>query len=163
MIRKRQISLLIISLLIFLCFHILCQASETITYTYDDLDRLTGVEYAGAGSISYVYNKAGNIVNITIKVTNSTIVDSDSDGIADDWEMMHFNSLATASPTSDADEDWYSDLWEYLNWRDGLLDRSGKTFSPNISNASRARGYGEGLEPRAFISAPWIPLLLLEE
>lgn len=157
---KKYIPLIISTLITFLFFQCICQASETVTYGYDDLDRLVSVTYAGAGSINYVYDQAGDIINITITSTNSAATDTDSDGIADDWERMFFNNLTSASPTTDADEDRYSDLWEYLNWRDGLLDRNGKTFSPNISNASRARGYGEGLEPRAFISAPWIPLLL---
>lgn len=39
--------------------------------------------------------------------------DSDSDGIADGWEELHFGNLTTATATSDRDGDGQSDLNEY--------------------------------------------------
>jgi YD repeat-containing protein len=163
MISKKYIPFLISTIVTCFCFQFMCRAAETVNYGYDDLDRLVSVEYVGAGSIHYVYDQAGDIINITIIRTNPAVVDSDSDGIADNWEMMFFDDLSIASPTSDSDGDRYSDLWEYLNWKDGLLDRRGNTFDPNTSNASDARGYGVGLERGEFLTAPWIPLLLLED
>lgn len=41
-------------------------------------------------------------------------VDSDGDGIADWWEMLHFGNISTADATSDKDGDGVSDLAEYL-------------------------------------------------
>lgn len=160
MIIKKFIPIITLALITIFCFHSISHASETVTYSYDALDRLVSVTYAGAGSINYVYDQAGDIVNITITSTSSAVTDSDSDGIADDWERMFFNDLTTASPTTDADGDRYSDLWEYLNWKDALFDSYGNIFDPATTNSSHARGYGVGLAPREFISAPWIPLLL---
>jgi len=42
-----------------------------------------------------------------------TDVDSDGDGIADWWEMLHFGNLTTANATSDFDGDGVPDLAEY--------------------------------------------------
>jgi hypothetical protein len=40
--------------------------------------------------------------------------DSDSDGIADAWEFLHFVNLSTANGTTDSDGDGFADLSEYL-------------------------------------------------
>ena len=42
-------------------------------------------------------------------------LDTDEDGIHDDWELMNFGNLSTADATSDFDQDGYSDLDEYNN------------------------------------------------
>ena len=41
--------------------------TRTITYTYDNLDRLTSVSYGGEASISYDYDDAGNILRAVIQ------------------------------------------------------------------------------------------------
>lgn len=40
--------------------------------------------------------------------------DTDNDGIADAWELLHFGNLTTANGASDTDHDGVSDLREYL-------------------------------------------------
>jgi hypothetical protein len=40
--------------------------------------------------------------------------DTDSDGIADAWELLHFGNLTTAGASSDFDGDGISDAGEYL-------------------------------------------------
>lgn len=116
-------------------------AEETIIYNYDALDRLTGVEYVGKGSVNYRFDKAGDITNLTILVSNSAIVDTDHDGIADDWEMLYFGNLTLASAVTDSDHDRYSDLWEYLNWKEGIIDQNHQVFSPLLTNSLGSRGY----------------------
>jgi len=41
--------------------------TRTITYTYDNLDRLTSVSYGGGASISYDYDDAGNILRAVMQ------------------------------------------------------------------------------------------------
>ena len=41
-------------------------------------------------------------------------LDTDGDGIEDDWEWIHFQSLETAGATTDFDQDGQTDLAEYL-------------------------------------------------
>ena len=44
--------------------------------------------------------------------------DTDHDGMADEWEMLHFNTLNRGSPddsSGDYDGDGYTDLEEFLN------------------------------------------------
>ena len=46
--------------------NVACAAEETVNYTYDQLDRLVGVEYVNRGAIQYSYDKAGDVTNLTI-------------------------------------------------------------------------------------------------
>jgi YD repeat-containing protein len=50
-----------------------------VTYTYDDLNRLTKAEYTNGTVIAYTYDAAGN----RTQVTEVAYQDSDSDGIPD--------------------------------------------------------------------------------
>lgn len=54
------------------CVGILCclmidihAATTTVTYTYDDQDRLTGVDLGGSSAIAYEYDDAGNILSVS--------------------------------------------------------------------------------------------------
>ncbi len=122
---------------------LLYAADETVNYAYDTLNRLTSVEYVGKGSIHYSYDKAGDITNLTILVTNSPIVDTDLDGIDDNWEELYFGNITTISAITDFDGDGYSDLWEYLNWKEGVLDNSKQVFDPAVKNTANTRGYDD--------------------
>lgn len=44
----------------------LCAFAGTATYIYDDAHRLVRVDYGDGASISYAYDKAGNLVSRTI-------------------------------------------------------------------------------------------------
>ncbi len=151
---KKSILLVIPLLFLFFVHSPIYAADESVNYTYDALDRLIGVEYVGKGSISYTYDEAGDIINLTILVNNSTVIDTDHDGIADDWEMFFFDDLTTASATTDSDQDGYPDLWEYLNWKEGILDNNGIIYTPIAANASNGRGY-----KKSVLSAIYLLLL----
>ncbi|MBF0226688.1 MAG: carboxypeptidase regulatory-like domain-containing protein [Desulfobacterales bacterium] len=49
--------------------------SLNIVYNYDNLNRLTSVNYNNGNSIKYVYDDAGNITNILPTVTQGRVVD----------------------------------------------------------------------------------------
>ncbi len=148
----KSVLLVIPMLFLFFVYSPIYAADESVNYTYDALDRLVGVEYVGRGSISYTYDQAGDIINLTILVVNSTFIDTDQDGIEDDWEMTFWGDLTTASAMTDFDDDGYSDLWEYLNWKEYVFDEDGVVYSPLFINASGGRGYGSG-------GAFWIMML----
>ncbi len=143
-------SILVFPVCIFGMINLTRAAEETVTYAYDQLDRLVRVEYVGKGSIIYRYDQAGDIIRLSILITGSTIIDTDQDGIADDWEMAYFNNLTSASALSDADGDKYSDLWEYLNGKNGILDSSVNPFDPMVPNRSGSPGYRVGLQSGRF-------------
>ena len=52
------------------------------------------------------------------------IVDSDGDGIADDWEIFHFGNLTNADETTDFDEDFFPDISEWRSDTDPRDDTS---------------------------------------
>ncbi|MCI5168157.1 MAG: hypothetical protein D3903_19230 [Candidatus Electrothrix sp. GM3_4] len=68
-------------------------------------------------------------------------IDSDGDGIDDDWEMQYFSSLSIADATSDYDHDGYTDLQEYLNALDGETDPKDALYDPTVRNAPRGTGW----------------------
>jgi hypothetical protein len=62
------------------------------------------------------------------KVTFVAMLDTDSDGIDDDWEQTNFGNLTTANGTSDFEHDGYSDKQEYINGTDPkVMDAQGGT------------------------------------
>ncbi|HPE70974.1 MAG TPA: MopE-related protein [Candidatus Competibacter sp.] len=60
----------------------LSNAATTITYTYDPLNRLAAIDIGGSQSITYQYDAAGNIQQVTLQNDNPEL-DSDGDGIPD--------------------------------------------------------------------------------
>jgi YD repeat-containing protein len=50
---------ILILLMVLTCFG----QSQSVTYTYDDAGRLTGVDYGNGTSIAYTYDKAGNLLS----------------------------------------------------------------------------------------------------
>lgn len=69
------------------------------------------------------------------------VVDTDGDGISDEWEQRHFGNLTTATATSDTDRDGYTDLQEYLNEIASETDPEGAVYDPRIKNAPGGRGF----------------------
>lgn len=95
------------------------------------------------------FNQALTAEDIFRDVHGSDVpVDTDNDGIEDNWERTHFGDLATANTTSDYDNDGYTDLQEYLNSKDGIADPDGIVFDPKSANAPHGVGYvGNNLTP----------------
>lgn len=74
-------------------------------------------------------------------IVQTVFVDTDNDGIDDNWEMYYFGDLTTANEISDYDHDGYSDLQEYLNDIAGETDPEGNVYDPTIINAPGGTGY----------------------
>ncbi len=47
--------------------------THTISYIYDNLDRITAINYGDGISISYSYDDAGNILHVEMNGTGSTM------------------------------------------------------------------------------------------
>lgn len=74
------------------------------------VDLLTG-SFSG---FAYAANVGWLNLTGTLSTTRMAAIDTDSDGIADAWEMASFGDLTHANATSDQDHDGASDLDEYL-------------------------------------------------
>ncbi len=124
--------------------------------------------YISAGSAGYPQSGLGipllypgnNAAVVSGRVSvNTTITDTDGDGIDDGWEMTYFGNLTTASALTDYDQDGYSDLQEYHNQLSGTLDSNGAQFNPTVANTSGGVGYVE-LHPDSNILKMLIPIII---
>ena len=108
---KKIVSLIVI---LFSLFIILPALAGTVQYTYDDLNRLIGVEYENGTVIEYTYDAAGNMLS---KDVTTFVADSDSDGLTDALE----NTTCTDPFDADTDDDGISDGVEDAN-HNGVVD-----------------------------------------
>ena len=56
-------------------------------------------------------------VLVTVKVSFNSTIDTDQDGLLDDWERIHFGDI-DQNPNNDFDGDGFSNLQEFLNGSD---------------------------------------------
>ncbi len=85
-----------------------------------------------------------SIVNGAVYVGVS-FIDSDNDGIDDNWEILWFGDLTTASNMTDFDKDGYSDLQEYLNASAGETDPEGNVYNLVVRNSPEGTGFIENI------------------
>ena len=78
--------------------------ATAVTYTYDQLNRLTRVDYGEGAYIEYTYDSAGNITSVSVSPAEGQ-GDSDEDGLDDDTE----EALGTDPNKADTDNDGLSD------------------------------------------------------
>ena len=119
--------------LIALYTHVCVVAAATITYVYDDLNRLKEVIYQEAGYHTlYLYDDVGNVHQAT-----TSYIDTDQDGLADVLE----NSGCTDPLVADSDNDGLVDGEEDSN-HDGILD-AGETdlCNPDTDNDTMLDGW----------------------
>jgi len=102
-------------------------------YEYDANGRLLQCSYASQAMVRYTYDAVGNATSIA-SFQVAGFVDSDDDGIDDNWELFYFPSLQIADDITDFDHDGYTDLEEYLLWKEGTLDNNGLAFTPLTFN-----------------------------
>jgi len=65
--KKSIVAVIFLLLVIFATSTFSFATTRTITYTYDNLDRLTSVSYGGGALISYDYDDAGNILRAVMQ------------------------------------------------------------------------------------------------
>ncbi len=113
-------------------------AATTITYSYDDLDRLTGMARSDGPSLQYGYDghpatEPTGVGNLTARIvsnspdTDNDLVanfadpDDDNDGMPDAWELQFsFDTLDAADALLDTDSDGRDNLTEYQHGTDPL-------------------------------------------
>jgi YD repeat-containing protein len=86
------------------------------TCTFDAQGRLTLVRYTSTQTVTYAYDAAGNITN-SIQTGTMTEPDSETDGLPDAWELVHFTSL-TNTAAGDFNQDTISNLKHYQDGTD---------------------------------------------
>lgn len=82
--------------------------------------------YAYSANIGWINLGAGYLATDTM-----TFTDTDTDGIADAWEMTFFNNLTTATASTDFDKDGSTDKNEYLS---GTAPNDGNDYFKIISS-----------------------------
>ena len=110
-----------------------------VSYTYDDLNRLTEANYNnGQQIITYTYDAAGNMLSKTI------IVDTDLDGVTDDLD----NCTETANADQrDTDGDGYGNMCDGDLNNDGVVDAADADLLKQvfITDDSDADFNGDGI------------------
>ena len=81
-----------------------------------------------------------DIVNGSVAIQEG-VLDTDNDGIDDNWEKSFINDLSSLTATGDFDQDGYSDLQEYLNDLNGQSDPQGNSYNPKVENAPGGTGH----------------------
>jgi len=95
-------------------------SANTISYTYDDLNRLTAITRSDGPTLSYSYDAVGNITvrtrnnpdtdgdglvdiaEINVYLTNPNLADTDQDGLKDGEEVNIYHTDPT-NPDTDGD------------------------------------------------------------
>ena len=78
--------------------------ASTVSYGYDELDRLVLVRYDATNMIYYSYDEAGNRTRMLRIGADNPDIDSDGDALKDRWELDWFSNL-DQSGTDDPDGD----------------------------------------------------------
>ncbi|MEE9345148.1 MAG: endo alpha-1,4 polygalactosaminidase [Methylococcales bacterium] len=103
----------------YLLINLLSFNAQAISYSYDNLGRLTNVTYDNGTKIDYRYDPAGNLLSLN---SSGTVPDSDNDGIFDNTDncpsVSNTNQLNTDADDmgnvcdADDDNDGLSDIVE---------------------------------------------------
>ena len=118
---------------------------NNVSAGYDETGTLIPVLYdalaeesnLGSAYPGYLPDIVNGVVNVQMP-----FIDTDHDGMYDQWEIDNFGDLTTANATSDYDKDGYTDLQEYLNaFYPVETDPDGDVYDPLVKNAPGGTGY----------------------
>lgn len=112
---------LVKSLLSLVCVALSWSAAASVTYVYDDLNRLTRTTYSSGYTINYDYDGAGTLISVVSGtdtdldgLINSVDLDDDNDGMTDVYENTHgLDPLDDDDAGLDPDNDGLSCLAEF--------------------------------------------------
>lgn len=106
------------------------QAATEIDFSYDDLNRLTGLTRSDGPSIAYQYDQSGNFTTQGVSnspdtdgdlIANFADPDDDEDGMPDEWELAYgLDPLDPADASLDSDWDGVTNLAEFQGETDPL-------------------------------------------
>jgi YD repeat-containing protein len=88
---------------------IIAQGSELQHFHYDSQGRLIALSDGSSGNVTHEYIYAAGQL---IAIIDHRVVDSDADGLDDEWELQHFGDLHHDGD-ADADNDLLNDRLEY--------------------------------------------------
>ena len=148
------------------------------TYTYNQVGHLVGVEYSDNKSISYGYDKSGNVLNVVPTIVDET--DTDGDGISDSIDSDDDNDGVKDSQDafpldvsesvdtdgdgignnadSDDDNDGMSDVDE-VRYGFNPLDASDAGIDADGDGVSNVIEIGVGSNPKDLNQTPiWVPI-----
>lgn len=109
---------------IFILLFALSSFAENVDYVYDDLNRLKSIAYDDGTMIVYLYDEVGNRLSAT------TEIDSDLDGMPDDWEVTYGLNPTMNDAGGDKDNDGLTNLREYqLGTNPVVADTDGDRLS----------------------------------
>ncbi len=114
--------------------------TEVYRYSSSNLKSITKLPDESIANNKISTTFPGNSITLFV-ISFTGIIDSDTDGIADNWELLHFDDLSTADSNSDYDKDGYSDRQEYINSTASENDPDGNPYNPKIKNAPEGTGY----------------------
>ncbi|MCI5165147.1 MAG: hypothetical protein D3903_03405 [Candidatus Electrothrix sp. GM3_4] len=131
---------------------------ETVSFAVTPATNYVIDQVEGCGGVlsDTIYTIAPASTDCTVTASFKEI-DSDGDGIDDEWEMQYFSNLTTADATTDYDRDGYTDLQEHLNSLNGETYPKDAVYDPTVKNAPGGTGYHS---PASFLPAVYNLLLL---
>jgi YD repeat-containing protein len=112
-------------------FSAIASSAETITYGYDNLQRLTGVEYGDGTAVEYVYDYADNRLQESANPAGSTYSISGQilkDGVALEGAVVTLAGAYTSKCFTDANGN-YTFTWV----PDGVYARTMTPIRPNCT------------------------------
>ena len=74
-------------------------SAQTITYTYDDLNRLTQAVYTNGTTITYTYDKLGNRLGLTVVPGNNCTTNLSVTGSVTTGQYLSDGDLVSANAT----------------------------------------------------------------
>jgi hypothetical protein len=130
----------------FWAFAAVSNCTDAVTYAWSFGDGGTSTnalaQHAYGKNGTYPWSIVASVGGLSVSNSGSITVgdvqlDTDDDGIEDDWEWAVFKSLAIADDDSDFDHDGQSDLAEYLCGSDAKDADSNLAFSDVVPNIVR--------------------------